>query len=37
MLHDLFVIFGFAAITGIVLGWEVDSLFLTAVLTVAGF
>jgi preprotein translocase SecF subunit len=37
MIHDLFVIFGFAAITGMVLGWEVDSLFLTAVLTVAGF
>ncbi|MCA9932864.1 MAG: protein translocase subunit SecF [Ardenticatenaceae bacterium] len=37
MLHDLFVIFGFAAITGVILGWEVDALFLTAVLTVAGF
>jgi preprotein translocase SecF subunit len=37
MLHDLFVIFGFAAITGVLLGWEVDALFLTAVLTVAGF
>lgn len=37
MVHDLFVIFGFAAITGALLGWEVDALFLTAVLTVAGF
>lgn len=37
MLHDLFIIFGFAAISGVVLGWEVDALFLTAVLTVAGF
>ena len=37
MLHDLFVIFSFAAITGTLLGWEVDSLFLTAALTVAGF
>ena len=37
MVHDLFIIFSFAAITGMVLGWEVDSLFLTAVLTVAGF
>ncbi|MCA9922274.1 MAG: protein translocase subunit SecF [Anaerolineales bacterium] len=37
MIHDLFVIFGFAAITGALLGWEVDALFLTAVLTVAGF
>ncbi len=37
MVHDLFIILGFAAITGVVLGWEVDALFLTAVLTVAGF
>ncbi|GJM39778.1 MAG: protein-export membrane protein SecF [Ardenticatenaceae bacterium] len=37
MVHDLFVIFGVAAITGMILGWEVDALFLTAVLTVAGF
>ncbi|MCA9956152.1 MAG: protein translocase subunit SecF [Ardenticatenaceae bacterium] len=37
MLHDLFVIFGVAALTGMILGWEVDALFLTAVLTVAGF
>ncbi|KAA3659078.1 MAG: protein translocase subunit SecF [Chloroflexi bacterium] len=37
MIHDLFVIFGFAAVTGALLGWEVDALFLTAVLTVAGF
>lgn len=37
MLHDLFVVFGLAAITGVVLGWEVDALFLTAVLTVVGF
>lgn len=37
MVHDLFIIFGFAAITGVLLGWEVDALFLTAVLTVAGF
>ena len=37
MIHDLIIIFGFAAITGVLLGWEVDALFLTAVLTVAGF
>lgn len=37
MLHDLLVIFGIAALTGMLLGWEVDALFLTAVLTVAGF
>jgi preprotein translocase SecF subunit len=33
----LLILLGFAAITGVVLGWEVDALFLTAVLTVAGF
>ncbi len=37
MMHDLLFVFGFAAVTGMVLGWEVDALFLTAVLTVAGF
>ena len=37
MVHDLFIIFGFAAITGVLFGWEVDALFLTAVLTVTGF
>jgi preprotein translocase SecF subunit len=37
MLHDLMIIFGFAAIAGMVLGWEVDALFLTAVLTISGF
>jgi preprotein translocase SecF subunit len=37
MLHDLMVIFGFAATAGMLLGWEVDALFLTAVLTISGF
>ncbi|MGB3716367.1 MAG: protein translocase subunit SecF [Candidatus Promineifilaceae bacterium] len=37
MLHDLVIIFGFIAIMGLVLDWEVDALFLTAALTVAGF
>ncbi len=37
MVHDLLIIMGFAAVTGLLLGWEVDALFLTAVLTVAGF
>lgn len=37
MIHDLFIIFSFAALTGVLLGWEVDALFLTAALTVAGF
>lgn len=37
LFHDIFIVLGFAAITGLVLGWEVDALFLTAVLTVVGF
>jgi len=37
LLHDLIIVLGFAAITGLVLGWEIDALFLTAVLTIAGF
>jgi preprotein translocase subunit SecF len=37
MLHDVFVVVGIAAILGHFLGWEVDSLFLTALLTVIGF
>lgn len=37
LIHDLLLVLGFAAITGLLLGWEVDALFLTAVLTVAGF
>ncbi|MEJ2746921.1 MAG: protein translocase subunit SecF [Anaerolineae bacterium] len=37
MIHDLFIIFGFAAIMGMLRGWEVDALFLTATLTIAGF
>ena len=36
-IHHLFISFGLAAITGVLFGWEVDALFLTAVLTVAGF
>ncbi len=37
MLHDVAVVFGVEAILGHFLGWEVDSLFLTALLTVIGF
>src|SRR5262249_11526742 len=37
MLHDVLVVIGTAAILGHFLGWEVDSLFLTALLTVAAF
>ncbi len=37
MVHDITIIFGFISITGLLFGWEVDALFLTAALTVAGF
>ncbi len=37
IVHNLLVAFGFYALMGILLGWEVDALFLTAVLTVIGF
>jgi len=37
MLHDVAVVVGIAAIIGHFLGWEVDALFLTALLTVIGF
>ena len=37
MLHDVLFLLGVASIMGLLAGWEVDSLFLTAVLTVVGF
>ncbi|MGH2541437.1 MAG: protein translocase subunit SecF [Ardenticatenaceae bacterium] len=37
MLHDVLIVVGLAALTGHYLGWEVDALFLTALLTVIGF
>lgn len=37
LLHDVLVIIGVTAIFGQVLGWQVDSLFLTALLTMLGF
>jgi preprotein translocase subunit SecF len=37
MIHDLLVVSGFFALMGVLRGWEVDSLFLTAILTVTGF
>ena len=37
MVHDILVIVGIEAILCYYLGWEVDSLFLTALLTVIGF
>jgi len=37
MIHDILVTTGLFAIAGLVLGWEADALFLTALLTVIGF
>ncbi len=37
MLHDVLVVLGLAAIFGHFFGWQVDALFLTALLTVIGF
>jgi preprotein translocase SecF subunit len=37
MLHDVFITLGFFSIMGLIAGWEVDALFLTALLTVIGF
>jgi len=37
MLHDILIAFGFYALMGALRGWEVDALFLTAILTVSGF
>jgi preprotein translocase SecF subunit len=37
MLHNLIISFGFYTLMGLVAGWEVDALFLTAILTVIGF
>lgn len=37
MLHDVLVVMGAMSLLGLLLGWEIDALFLTAVLTVVGF
>ncbi len=37
MLHDVALIFSVTALGGVFFGWEIDSLFLTALLTVIGF
>lgn len=37
MLHDVLVVISLAAIGGVVFGWQVDSLFMTALLSVIGF
>lgn len=37
MIHDVLVVLSLAAIGGMFFGWQMDSLFLTALLTVIGF
>lgn len=37
MVHDVVIAAGFAALMGLLVGYEVDALFLTALLTVLGF
>ncbi|MGJ3238970.1 MAG: protein translocase subunit SecF [Anaerolineae bacterium] len=37
MVHDIFIMMGVMSLMGLLLGWEVDALFLTALLTVVGF
>ncbi len=37
MVHDILVVMGVMSLLGLLLGWEIDALFLTAVLTVVGF
>lgn len=37
MLHDILIMLGVVSFMGLFFGWEVDALFLTAVLTVVGF
>ncbi len=37
MVHDVLIVMGVMSLMGMLLGWEVDALFLTAILTVVGF
>jgi len=37
MIHDVLVVVSLAAIGGVLFGWQMDALFLTALLTVIGF
>jgi preprotein translocase SecF subunit len=37
MIHDVLIVAGVMSLCGILFGWEVDALFLTAVLMVVGF
>lgn len=37
MFHDVLLVISLGAIGGLILGWQIDALFLTALLTVIGF
>ncbi len=37
MVHDVLIVISLAAVGGVLFGWQVDSLFLTALLSVIGF
>lgn len=37
MIHDVLIVCGLVSLMGLIAGWEVDALFLTAVLTIVGF
>jgi preprotein translocase SecF subunit len=37
MFHDILIVSGIMSLAGLLFGWEVDALFLTALLTVVGF
>lgn len=37
MIHDALIVMGFTSLMGFLLGWQIDALFLTAILTVVGF
>lgn len=37
MLHDVLIVSSMMSLTGILLGWEADALFLTALLTIVGY
>jgi preprotein translocase SecF subunit len=37
MVHDVLIVMGVMSLLGLVFGWEIDALFLTAVLTTVGY
>lgn len=37
MIHDVLVVMGIMSVLGLLFGWEIDALFLTAVLTTVGY